>query len=356
MLVGLHLKSATVLAVSVTQEPLKVAIGTFRVAQLAMMTKSASGHVSALVKAMAAAFEDGTGVSLVDPQTVDLSTAIGPQHTDDGVKPLPIAASAVRVQFTCFAQQYEVTLRIRDCPDNAKDPFVFSLIMDLYRAMLRSEAARRATARHGAPVSATRNRSPSSGGDGESPPQSPPASAARRMPIHPPHSAMTPRSVVSGKTVTSRPPSAPWKATNTSRAPVATNASPFAATAPLTQMKRETWAAALGSNQTRESLRAALMTAKAELRVALKPPPTPPVMCDAAVNTGDPPTEKEHPVPPRRNPKRRLAKQPRAGAYMRAAPETPRVIGGVHVAATKIPKVDFSPESLLGPPDDIEGF
>lgn len=150
MMCGLHLKSTTTVALSVTQEPLRVALGTFRAEQLGELTQSAASHVPSLLQAIVAAFESGAGVELVNPASADLVARMddvtmghsvkkrGSQRSDNAAADAPPPpATGVRVRFAVFGSEYDLTLNVKPCPDDAKDPFVWTLLMDLYRAMMR---------------------------------------------------------------------------------------------------------------------------------------------------------------------------------------------------------------------------
>eukprot|EP00672_Neobodo_designis_P027121 CAMPEP_0174834410 /NCGR_PEP_ID=MMETSP1114-20130205/4809_1 /TAXON_ID=312471 /ORGANISM="Neobodo designis, Strain CCAP 1951/1" /LENGTH=158 /DNA_ID=CAMNT_0016068317 /DNA_START=31 /DNA_END=504 /DNA_ORIENTATION=+ len=139
------------MAISVTQEPLRVALGTFRPAQLAELTHSAQSHLPTLVQAVVHAFDTGDGIELLDPAPANLvqalnSRAMGVTAKGSGTEEeLPPPASGVRLSFVAFSTSYDVTLSVKPCPDDAKDPFVWTLVMDLYRAMMRSQTQLRAS-------------------------------------------------------------------------------------------------------------------------------------------------------------------------------------------------------------------
>jgi hypothetical protein len=188
LLCGLHFKSSTTVAVSVVQEPLRVALGTIRVTQLGELTNSSASHLPTLVSALADAFDREGCVSVVEPADPDLLPAYG--STDVAEDDLPPPATGLRVKFSAFSTDYDVTLRVKRCPRDAKDPLVWSLMMDLFRANLRVKDALRA-ANLVKPTTAK---------------TAPTGAGAPRRPVHSPA------------------PPAPWRSINTSRGKPMTSA------------------------------------------------------------------------------------------------------------------------------------
>jgi hypothetical protein len=196
MLCGLHLKSATTVAASVTQEPLHVALGTFRLSQLAELTNASASHLPTIVSNIAAAFESGNGVDVIDPADPTLSAyeqSVMLGAPRNGAAPQePVApASALRVRFVVFATEYDLTLKVKRCPPDSKDPFVWTLVMDLYRAALRARL------QQASPRAATADQHVDTGDA---------AAAAPSVPK------------VSPRGLPPRVGSAPWRGVNTSRA------------------------------------------------------------------------------------------------------------------------------------------
>jgi hypothetical protein len=195
-LVGLHLRTASLFLVSLVQEPLQVALGSFRLSHLAQCTNSAVGHLPSLCEAFIHSFEDYNAneprVELVYPESTKLDdverrdedpTGLGAANAllehqltkatgrSDSATPSlnrrtskapeqrrsvrgPDAAAAaaangeedtrpdlptVKVTFPLFGVDHIVTLQLNACPETAQDPFVFNVLMDLYRFGLKEK-------------------------------------------------------------------------------------------------------------------------------------------------------------------------------------------------------------------------
>lgn len=140
-----------------------MAIGSFRMKHLAECTNSSPSHVPSILESLIRAFEARSMVTLVygnenanevaieadapkePPSTSDPAFRLGTvgaggSSTVNG-DPSSSALPRIRISFVLFQVQHVITFRLSECPDNAKDPFLWTLLMDLYRALLHSNLA-----------------------------------------------------------------------------------------------------------------------------------------------------------------------------------------------------------------------
>ena len=346
MLVGLHIKTANSIAVSVTQEPLHVALGTFRPTQLAELTNSSHGHIPTIVQAIVRVFESGNGIELIAPAPGNLVEALNaramgmPAGTGEGDQ-LPPPATGVRIRFIAFATEYDITLGVKPCPNDAKDPFVWSLVMDLYRAMTRAQTQLQSAV-------ATSQRLKASA-QGTSPTR---LGGARRAEGRP----------QAGSTAAN----GSWRSVNTSRGRALHNlGDPEGVEKPVPHRPGtgKTWKTALSSTSPRQELRRELLVARQQLSAAdghrhsagdevqpPKPAPRPDVRC-VGVDTADLEKQKKgQPEKPTRQIKSlRIPRRPLdLKRTSRPASGAARVVGGVELAPAPIPRIDFGGDLLEG--------